>query len=98
MSKVEVYKKYDSSFLENDFSLWEGDSLELLKNLPHEGLFDLVVTSPPYNIGKEYEENLSLNDYFEKHRVFFRAVTISHMYMLLFSHIFLCPSIRWMVD
>lgn len=66
MSKVEVYKKYDSSFLENDFSLWEGDSLELLKNLPHEGLFDLVVTSPPYNIGKEYEENLSLNDYFEK--------------------------------
>lgn len=27
--------------------------------------FDLVVTSPPYNIGKEYEEKLSMNQYID---------------------------------
>ena len=27
--------------------------------------FDLVVTSPPYNIGKEYEEKLSMQDYID---------------------------------
>src|SRR5207249_1633592 len=26
-------------------------------------LFDLTVTSPPYNIGKEYEQQLPLTDY-----------------------------------
>ncbi len=31
-----------------------GDTLEHLKTLPDECL-DLVVSSPPYNIGKEYE-------------------------------------------
>jgi len=25
--------------------------------------FDLVITSPPYNIGKEYEDNMSMQDY-----------------------------------
>ena len=31
--------------------------------LPQEPLFDLVVTSPPYNIGKEYERPLPLDEY-----------------------------------
>lgn len=30
--------------------------------------FDLVVTSPPYNIGKEYEENMSTKDYISFHK------------------------------
>lgn len=44
--------------------LYQGDCLELLKSIP-EGSVDLVVTSPPYNIGKEYEEPLPLHEYVE---------------------------------
>ena len=31
--------------------------------LPEEPMFDLVVTSPPYNIGKEYEERMEISEY-----------------------------------
>jgi len=38
--------------------LYPGDCLDLLKTVPDESL-KLVVTSPPYNIGKEYEKRLT---------------------------------------
>ncbi len=49
--------------LESDYLLWQGDSLELLRKLPKMQLFDLVVTSPPYNIGKSYEKKQALEYY-----------------------------------
>ena len=39
------------------------DIEQLLDALPEEPLFDLVVTSPPYNIGKEYEKKISIEEY-----------------------------------
>lgn len=45
-----------------DVLLYEGDSLDLLPAMPA-NFFDLTVTSPPYNIGKEYEKVLPLEDY-----------------------------------
>lgn len=36
-----------------------GDCLKLLAEIPN-GALKLVVTSPPYNIGKEYEKRLDL--------------------------------------
>ena len=36
--------------------LYEGDCLPFIQDLPQEPLFDLIVTSPPYNIGKMYEK------------------------------------------
>lgn len=42
-----------------------GDCLELLKSLPDESL-QLVVTSPPYNLGKEYEKKLDLSVYLQQ--------------------------------
>lgn len=39
------------------------DIEQLLDALPEEPLFDLVVTSPPYNIGKEYEKKRSIEEY-----------------------------------
>mgnify|MGYP003937014117 CR=1 FL=1 len=39
-----------------------GDCLEFLRHCPDE-LFRLVITSPPYNIGKEYEKRLDLDLY-----------------------------------
>src|SRR5438552_15838080 len=43
-----------------------GDCLGIMRALPS-GLFDLVLTSPPYNIGKEYEKKMRLNDYLSWH-------------------------------
>ena len=42
--------------------VFEGDCRELLRQIPA-GAIQLVVTSPPYNLGKEYESRLDLNDY-----------------------------------
>jgi adenine-specific DNA-methyltransferase len=36
------------------YAIYHGDCLDLLSNVP-EGAIDLTFTSPPYNIGKEYE-------------------------------------------
>lgn len=47
---------------DSDVLLYHGDCIELLARLP-EGCVDLTVTSPPYNIGKEYEELRSIDSY-----------------------------------
>ncbi|MBD3399005.1 MAG: site-specific DNA-methyltransferase [Candidatus Coatesbacteria bacterium] len=44
--------------------LLKGDSMHLLKCIKSESV-DLTVTSPPYNIGKEYEDILPVTDYIE---------------------------------
>jgi adenine-specific DNA-methyltransferase len=38
--------------------LWSGDINHVLAVLPEQPLFDFVVTSPPYNLGKDYEKLL----------------------------------------
>ncbi len=45
--------------------VYPGDCLDLLKSIPDESL-QLVVTSPPYNIGKEYEKKLHLDVYLKQ--------------------------------
>jgi adenine-specific DNA-methyltransferase len=44
-------------------AVWQGDVEIFLKSLPRKELFDLVVTSPPYNIGKAYEVRTELDKY-----------------------------------
>ncbi|MBQ7590799.1 MAG: site-specific DNA-methyltransferase [Verrucomicrobia bacterium] len=41
------------------------DVEKFLDALPEKPIFDLVVTSPPYNIGKEYEKKINLGKYIE---------------------------------
>ena len=41
-----------------------GDAREVLKRLP-DNCVHLVVTSPPYNAGKEYDEDLTLSEYLD---------------------------------
>jgi adenine-specific DNA-methyltransferase len=43
-------------------TLYHGDCLNLLRSLPAKST-SLVVTSPPYNIGKEYEKRQVVQDY-----------------------------------
>jgi len=45
--------------------VYPGDCLDLLRSIPDESL-QLVVTSPPYNIGKEYEKRLHLDVYLQQ--------------------------------
>lgn len=51
-----------------DCGIYNGHCEDLLAALPEEPLFDLVVTSPPYNIGKPYEQKVELKEYREKQR------------------------------
>lgn len=68
MKKVRIQTKYNDSLLASEAALWKGDVIDLLESLPKKKIFDLVITSPPYNIGKAYEKKSSLNDYFEFHQ------------------------------
>lgn len=45
--------------------VFPGDCRELLKQVPDESI-QLVVTSPPYNLGKEYEKKLRLDTYLKQ--------------------------------
>ncbi|OHA15099.1 MAG: modification methylase [Candidatus Taylorbacteria bacterium RIFCSPLOWO2_02_FULL_43_11] len=51
-------------FETDDCLLYAGDCLELMKKVDS-SLVDLTVTSPPYNIGKEYEEPMPLENYLD---------------------------------
>ena len=52
---------------ENRASLFSGDCLTFLRTIPDESI-QLVVTSPPYNIGKEYEQDLDINVYVKQQK------------------------------
>lgn len=62
MYKVNLTPTYQESA---DFVLFEGDCLELLSAVPADSV-KLIVTSPPYNLGKEYEDRLTLKTYLEQ--------------------------------
>lgn len=53
------------AILNSDCALWLGDTEQFLKALPQKPLFDLVVTSPPYNIGKAYEKKNDIEFYLD---------------------------------
>lgn len=59
------------NFITNKFSfnkqivLYNGDCYKFLKQIPNKSI-QLVITSPPYNIGKEYEKKISLEEYIKQ--------------------------------
>jgi adenine-specific DNA-methyltransferase len=52
------------TFERESLAIYQMDCLEAMRLLP-ENLVDLTITSPPYNIGKEYEELAQLEHYLE---------------------------------
>jgi adenine-specific DNA-methyltransferase len=48
----------------DQFAIYHGNSQELLTRLPNSSI-DLTFTSPPYNIGKEYETVMPMDDYID---------------------------------
>lgn len=63
------------------------DNVEYMRSLPKESMH-LIVTSPPYNLGKEYEKRTSLDVYIEE-----QSATIAEAVRLLNSR----GSICWQV-
>lgn len=63
--KLTIRKRYAK---ENDLTLFHGDCLDLLKQIPDNSA-QLVITSPPYNVGKPYEKKESLESYVELQRL-----------------------------
>ncbi len=73
---MKIFKRFKHN---NKVTLLNGDCLKLLKQIPNETV-DLVITSPPYCIGKEYEDpNNDIESFREEHmRIFpyiYKALT-----------------------
>ncbi len=64
MDKVKISARFDPTA---DVILHEGDCLDLLPQIP-DRFVKLVVTSPPYNLGKPYENRLDMDVYLEQQR------------------------------
>jgi adenine-specific DNA-methyltransferase len=47
-----------------DAVLYKGSCYDFVKTVPDKSI-KLVVTSPPYNIGKTYEKKIDLNEYYK---------------------------------
>jgi adenine-specific DNA-methyltransferase len=57
------HEKKNNINLDSKVTLFEGDCINLLKKLPSSSI-NLIVTSPPYNIGKEYEKKSDIDIYY----------------------------------
>ncbi len=64
MASLNVSSRFDP---DADLVLFEGDCRDLLAAIP-DRFVKLVVTSPPYNLGKSYEPRLALVEYLEQQR------------------------------
>lgn len=59
---MKTNKNFD--FSQNDYIWFKGDCLKLLEKIESSSV-QLIITSPPYNIGKEYETKTSIDEYLE---------------------------------
>jgi len=61
---MKISSKFDQS---SNCVLYQGDCLDLLKQVPDKSI-KLIVTSPPYNLGKVYEKRLRLEHYLQQQK------------------------------
>jgi adenine-specific DNA-methyltransferase len=61
---MQIAKRYHAT---NKVTLLHGDCLRLLQQIPT-GSAKLVLTSPPYNLGKSYERQKTLEEYLHNQR------------------------------
>lgn len=65
MKEKEMALNFLEKPYQSEYKIILGDTYENLKNIEDEK-FDLVITSPPYNVGKEYETKTSIEQYLEE--------------------------------
>ena len=71
MERVKIASVFDPS---SELILYEGNCLDLLSHIP-DNFVKLVVTSPPYNLGKSYENRSDIDDYLEEQRKIIEGCT-----------------------
>jgi adenine-specific DNA-methyltransferase len=72
---VKISDNYDK---DSKVIFYHGDVSDLLKDIPKESV-QLIITSPPYNIGKEYEDVKSLEKYKEgQKKIIEQCIKILH--------------------
>ena len=75
MSKIRIKSNFDKKA---DLILYEGNCIDLLSQIP-DGFSKLVVTSPPYNLDKDYEDKLDLDEYIDQQsKIIEESVRILH--------------------
>lgn len=62
MMNSRIYQNYNEKA---DIIFHNGDAMKFIKRLPA-GSIKLIITSPPYNVGKEYETRESIDSYLKK--------------------------------
>ncbi len=68
-SLFKMNKKISHNFsLEQDIVIHKGDTLEFLNTLPSNTI-SLVISSPPYNLGKVYEKKVEIEEYLDKQKL-----------------------------
>lgn len=73
-TKIKIGRNFNK---DNDITLFNGDCIDLLQQIPDQSV-QLVVTSPPYNIGKEYEKRQKIQKYID-----FQKKVIKECYRIL---------------
>ena len=75
-----------------DIILYQGDVADYVDSLPSESV-KLIITSPPYNLGKEYETKVSIEKYIR-----YQADLIKKMHRILKSDGSICWQVGNFVD
>jgi len=65
LGRIKIVREFDP---DERVVVFHGDCRELMSRIP-DGSIQLIVTSPPYNIGKEYEQRLKLELYIEQQAI-----------------------------
>ncbi|MBI1776990.1 MAG: site-specific DNA-methyltransferase [Proteobacteria bacterium] len=65
--RTRLWKRVPKGLSKHAAIIWNVDAERVLASLPKAALWDLVVTSPPYNLGKHYETKQGLEDYAKWH-------------------------------
>lgn len=71
---IKLLKNMPSKLGSSDSIVWNDDASDVVRKLPEKPLFDLVITSPPYNIGKPYEKRLEIEEYRKWHEALITAI------------------------
>jgi len=61
---IDIYPQYSA---DKRVVVYKGDCLNLLQDIPKNSI-QLIITSPPYNIGKKYEKRLKLSKYVDQQK------------------------------
>lgn len=59
--------------LDAKYKVIKGDTFELIKTLNNNSV-DLLITSPPYNVGKAYEKKVDFHSYLKPYVEFAKVV------------------------